>query len=242
MAPRNFMTTWSTNFLYHCSKDLNQQLLLNGMLRIQPARYILINGSSFRVTNPLYQFIDRYGGAFGLARGKPTHPCDDQATRPCLLILNALYSKRIPHIDFDCKMRLQIERNGQFMVGTPDITTLGRSMQVLKHMGPMICSGIRRVGRYTCRFLLIELDDLHSSLLLCPDYSLKKNHQSDRSYGDEFTPELNRNSFRCLKLITSSHFSIRFPEEKEKVPAAFIFGSREEGESSIDASADGGKE
>ena len=229
---RNYMVTWSTNYLYHCSKDLNLQLLPNGMLQIPPSRFILINGTTFKITNPHYQFVDKFGGCFGLARAEPTHHCDDQIARPCLLVLNRLFAKEVPHIDANNKMKLTIERSGQFMVGRPDVTTLEKSLQVLKHVGPIICSGIRKAGRYTCRILLLELDALHSGLILCPDYVLRKNHQSDRSYNDdEFTPELARTSFRCLKTITSNQPDLTYPEERIKVPPAFIFRLREEGES-----------
>ena len=102
---------------------------------IQSARFVLINGFSFAINNQLYQYIDKYGGAFDLARAEPTHLSDVKV-----------------------------------------YTAMRRSMQILRRTGSMICSGIRKPGKYTCRFLLIELDDLHSGLLLCPDYTFRQNH------------------------------------------------------------------
>ena len=87
----NFMRTLSTNFLYHCSKDLNEPLLTNGTWTIQSARFVPINGFSFRINNQLYQYIDNYGGAFGLARAEPTYLHNVEAARPSMLVLNALY-------------------------------------------------------------------------------------------------------------------------------------------------------
>ena len=76
------------------------------------------------------------------------------------------------------------------MVGTPDFTAMERPIQILRQTAPMICSEIRRSGKYTCRFLFIEVDGLHSGLLLYSDYTLRNNHQSDRSYPKEVVPEL----------------------------------------------------
>ena len=156
------MTTWSTNFLYHCTKDLNEPVSPKGLRTIQSARFFLINGFSFPINSQLYQYIDKYGGAFGLARAEPTHLCDVKAARPCMMVLNAPFLKTIPHTDYDIKMRIQIEQIGQFMVGTPEYTAMGRSMQILRHIGSMICSGIRKPGKYTCRLYLIELEYIHS--------------------------------------------------------------------------------
>ena len=74
-------------------------------------------------------------------------------------------------------MRIQIERIGQFMVGTPDFTAMERSIQILRRTGPMICSEIRGPEKYTCGFLFIDVDGLNSGLLLY-------------SYSKEFVPEL----------------------------------------------------
>ena len=205
---RNFMTTWSTNFLYHCSKDLNELVSPKELRTIQSAWFVLINGFSFPINSQLYQYIDKYGGASGLARAKSTYLCDVKAARPCMSVLNALFLKPMQQTDNDIKMRIQIEQIGQFMVGTPDYTAMGRSMQILRHTGSMICSGIRKPGKYICRFLLMD-DDLHSDLLLYSDHTLRQN-QSDRSY-----PRAPPGSFSSLKMITSNHPGIQIINQQK---------------------------
>ena len=115
----------------------------NGWRTIQSARFVLINGFSLRINNQLHQNIDKYYGALGLAWTEQTHLCVE-AARPSMLVVNALFLKSIPHIDYDIKMRIHLERIGQFMMGTPDYTAMGRSMQILRQTGLLICSRIRR--------------------------------------------------------------------------------------------------